>query len=159
MYQPTWEPCKLTALSGRWAPRPRWQRRPAASGGSRGGRPPRLWGRGAKFTGGPPRSSGRSRGLPGRPGTPFGSATPFCRLLTTQSENTAPLSPFERGQRHGAFSLSFFCLPPPPSPLPPLSPSRVLRQLRTMLGASQQQRQMAELLDVHHTIPFLPLAF
>ena len=152
MYQPTWEPCKLTALSGRWAPRPRRQRRPAASGGSRGGRPPRLWGRGAKLTGGPLRSSGRSRGLAGRPGTPFGSATPFCRLLTTQSENTAPLSPFERGQRRGAFSLFFF----PPAPPPP---SRVLRQLRTMLGASQQQRQMAELLDAHHTIPFLPLAF
>lgn len=36
---------------------------------------------------------------------------------------------------------------------------RGARQLRTMLGARQQHGQMAELLDVHHTIPFLPLAF
>lgn len=76
--------------------------------------------------------------------------------MTKESESTAPsLLLSEVRDVVGFLCVRFF----PLSPFPPLSPSRVLRQLRTMLGASQQQRQMAELLDVHHTIPFLPLAF
>lgn len=154
MYQPTWEPCKLTALSGRWAPRPRRQRRPAASGGSRGGRPPRLCGHGAKFRGGPLRSSGRSRGLAGRPGFPRLVPPPRFVGCWPRSQKTLPPSLLLSEVRDVVLFLFFSFLPPPPPP-----PSRVLRQLRTMLGASQQQRQMAELLDAHHTIPFLPLAF
>lgn len=104
----------------------------------------------------------RSRGLAepraGRTVTLFHSATPFCRLLTRQSENTAPSLLLSEVRDVVVFFLFFF-FSPPSLPFPPLSPSWVLRQLRTMLGASQQQRQMAELLDVHHTIPFLPLAF
>lgn len=84
--------------------------------------------------------------------TLFHSETGFCGLLTKQPENTAPsLSMSEVRDVVGFFF--------PSSTTPPPSPNRVLRQLRTMLGASQQQRQMAELLDVHRTIPFLPLAF
>lgn len=125
----------------------------------------RLWTRGGllrgevKFTGGHPshRFLGR-RGLPepwaGRTVTLFHSATPFCRLLTKQPENTAPSLFLSEVRDVVGFFPPFLS-----SPFPPLSPNRVLRQLRTMLGASQQQRQMAELLDVHHTIPFLPLAF
>lgn len=85
--------------------------------------------------------------------TLFHSATRFCRLLTKQPENTAPSLCLSEVRNVWVF---FFFLPPL---RPPPLPNRVLRQLRTMLGASQQQRQMAELLDVHRTIPFLPLAF
>lgn len=105
---------------------------------------------------------GESQGLvepwAGHTVTLFHSATPFCRLLTKQSENTAP-SLLLSEVRDVVVFFFFLFLSLSLSPFPPLSPSRVLRQLRTMLGASQQQRQMAELLDVHHTIPFLPLAF
>lgn len=88
--------------------------------------------------------------------TLFHSATRFCPLLTKQPENTAPsLCMSEVRDVVVFFFFLFPFLHYPPS----LSPNRVLRQLRTMLGASQQQRQMAELLDVHRTIPFLPLAF
>lgn len=92
----------------------------------------------------------------GRSVTLFHSATEFCRLLTKQPENTAPSLCLSEVRDMVGF---FFSLPPLRPPPAPLSPNRVLRQLRTMLGASQQQRQMAELLDVHRTIPFLPLAF
>lgn len=86
--------------------------------------------------------------------TLFHSATHFCQLLTKQPENTAPSLCMSEVR-----DVVGFFFPSSTKPPPPLSPNRVLRQLRTMLGASQQQRQMAELLDVHRTIPFLPLAF
>lgn len=138
------------------AQRQRGEQRPSPSVGS-GPMRPSAAGRGEvhgrpRFPPAPGRPGPAEPGA-GRTATLFHSATPFCRLLTKQSENTAP-SLLLSEVRDVVFFFFFL-----PSPFPPLSPSRVLRQLRTMLGASQQQRQMAELLDVHHTIPFLPLAF
>lgn len=79
---------------------------------------------------------------------------PFLSVVDQAARKHCPLSLYEQVRDVVGF---FFFFPFLHYPHP--SPNRVLRQLRTMLGASQQQRQMAELLDVHRTIPFLPLAF
>lgn len=91
-----------------------------------------LWTRGGlqsrelKFMGGHPshRVEGKPRAcraLGGRTVTLFHSATPFCRLLTKQSENTAPsLLLSEVRDVVGVFLFLFFSFPPSlpfPSPL------------------------------------------
>lgn len=96
-------------------------------------------------------SLGRAEPLAGRAVTLVSFRNPFLSVVDQAARKHCP--PLCMSEVRDV--VGFFPLPP----LPPLSPNRVLRQLRTMLGASQQQRQMAELLDVHRTIPFLPLAF
>lgn len=93
-------------------------------------RPAGLWTRGrlrrgeVKFTGSPPAHRFRgSRGLAepgaGRTVTLFHSATPFCRLLTKQSENTAPS--LLLSEVRDVVGCGFFFFPSLPSPPPPFS--------------------------------------
>ena len=93
---------------GKHPPNP-WDTRPAA--GWRGevhGRPASLRFRGS-------RSRGLAEPRAGRTVTLFHSATPFCRLLTRQSENTAPSLLLSEVRDVVVFFLFFLPLPHSPS--------------------------------------------